>query len=283
MARKKNIIVEPQIENLLFDENVKEEVVLNSPRKVTPQEILLENELPWYTDENTARIIERKTDTQRMASIDEVTLNTKTKPTETVPELNTLLSGSISEVISPLEQNIGSYFKLKQLISYDYTNPLYYEINNYPRVDKEYNGEKIVQNLKDLMENCFDRIIEQYPKLIILSAYRCLELNRMIGGSNNNNSHVIGSAIDFKVPEEYTSYVFNWCIKNLTKWYELMWAYPERGNKSWIHISYLKERNIKSTILASERENIHEDYEGERRGMHKQYQEGIKEAKQNLV
>ena len=62
-----------------------------------------------------------------------------------------------------------------------------------------------------------------------------------------------------------------------------MWAYPERANKSWIHISYVKERNIKSTILASERENIHEDYEGERRGIQKQYQEGIKEAKQNLV
>ena len=283
MARKKNIIVEPQIENLPFEGNIKEDIVLNSPRRVTPQEVLLEDELPWYTDENTSRIIERKTDTQRITPTDNIILNTKTKPTETVPELHALSSGSISEIHSPLEQNIGNYFKLKQLISYDYTSPLYYELNNYPGIDKEYNGEKIVQNLKDLMENCFDKIYEQYPNLIILSAYRSLELNRMIGGSNRNNSHIIGSAIDFKVPEEYTSYIFNWCIENLSDWHELMWAYPERANKSWIHISYIKERNIKSTILASERENIHEDYEGERRGIYKQYQEGIKEAKQNLV
>ena len=151
MARKKNIIVEPQIENLPFEGNIKEDIVLNAPRRVTPQEVLLEDELPWYTDENTSRIIERKTDTQRITPTDNIILNTKTKPTETVPELHALSSGSISEIHSPLEQNIGNYFKLKQLISYDYTSPLYYELNNYPGIDKEYNGEKIVQNLKDLM------------------------------------------------------------------------------------------------------------------------------------
>tara|TARA_R110002167_G_scaffold231953_1_gene437134 strand:+ start:907 stop:1758 length:852 start_codon:yes stop_codon:yes gene_type:complete len=283
MAKKISITLEPNIENTPFTEDLQEDIILISPRKVTATEIIKEEGLPWYTNENTSFIIEKKSDTQFLHHLDKVILNTKTKPTEGVPELFILSSGSISEITSPLEQNIGNYYNLKQLISYDYTNPLYYELNNYPGVDKKYNGEEIVQNLRDLMENCVDKIIKAYPNLIILSSYRCLELNRMVGGSHDNNSHIRGYSIDFKVPEEHTAYVFNWCIENLPEWHELMWAYPERGNKSWIHISYEKEKNSKFTILASERENIHENYKGERRGMKKEYQEGIKFANQNLV
>ena len=231
MAKKTSITFEPEIEDRPFTPELEEEIVLISPRKVTPLEIILEEGLPWYTNENTAFIIERKTDTQLVKPTDENILNTTTKPTEGTPELYILSSGSLSEITSPLEQEMGKYFKLKHLISYDYTNPLYYPLNNYPGVNKKHNGEEIAQNLRNLMENCVDKIIEKYPRLIILSAYRSLELNRMIGGSHDNNSHIKGCAIDFKVPEEHTSYVFNWCVENLPEWSELMWAYPERGNK----------------------------------------------------
>jgi len=286
MVKKKTITLEPDIENLPFTEDLQEDIILSSPRKITQLEIIEEEQisgLPFYTDENTSFIIEKKSDTQFIYPTDEIILNTKTKPTEKVPELFILSSGSLNEITSPLEQNIGSYYKLKQLISYNYEHPLYYELNNYPGIDKKYNGEEIVQNLRDLMENCVDRIIEAYPNFILISAYRSLELNRMIGGSHDNNSHIKGCAIDFKVSEEHTSYVFNWCIQNLPEWHELMWAYPERGNKSWIHLSYKKGKNIKSTTLATERENIHDSYDGERRGIKKEYQEGIKNANQNLV
>ena len=123
----------------------------------------------------------------------------------------------------------------------------------------------------------------EYPELIITSAYRSMMLNKMIGGSNDNNNHIKGYSIDFKVKNEHTSYIFNWCINNLPEWCELMWAYPERGNKSWIHISYIEGKNYNKTTLASEREDIHESYGGERRGSKKQYQEGIINADQNLV
>ena len=283
MAKKPNIIIQPEIEDIPFTENTKEDIVLSSPKKVTPLEIILEEELPWDVHETTSYIIERKTDTQFVSSEDQIILNKKTQPSEGIPELYIFTSGSLSEITSPLEQEMGRYFRLKHLISYDYTNPLYYAINNYPGKDTNYNGEEIAQNLRDLMENCVDLIIDKYPKLTIVSAYRCLELNRMIGGSHDNNTHITGQAIDFRIPEENSSYVFNWCVKNLPEWHELMWAYPERANKSWIHISYKKGENIKQTTLASERENIHEYYEGERRGTHKEYQEGITEANQDLV
>ena len=283
MAKKPNIIIQPEIEDIPFTENTKEDIVLSSPKKVTPLEIILEEELPWDVHETTSYIIERKTDTQFVSSEDQIIINKKTQPSEGIPELYKFTSGSLSEITSPLEQEMGKYFRLKHLISYDYTNPLYYAINNYPGKDSDYNGEKIAQNLRDLMENCVDKIIEKYPSLTIISAYRCLELNGMIGGSHNNNTHITGQAIDFRVPEENSSYVFNWCIKNLPEFYELMWAYPERGNKSWIHISYEKNNPIRLTTLASERENIHKAYGGHRRGHKKEYQEGIQEAYQNLI
>ena len=94
--------------------------------------------------------------------------NKKTKPEEGIPELYTLTSGSLSEITSPLEQEMGRYFRLKHLISYDYTNPLYYAINNYPGKDSDYNGEKIAQNLRDLMENCIEI---NSNKLIVIMFY----------------------------------------------------------------------------------------------------------------
>tara|TARA_B100001094_G_C18150229_1_gene783254 strand:- start:373 stop:1230 length:858 start_codon:yes stop_codon:yes gene_type:complete len=284
VKKKENIIIKPEIEDISFKSgNIKEDVVLHSPKTPTIIEQMIESELPWDVQEQTSYIIERKTDTQFLNYENDVILNTLTKPTKSTPELYTLSSGSISEIYSPLEQNIGNYYKLKQLISYDYKNPTFSEINNYPGVDLNYNGEQIVKNLKNLMENCVDRIIEAYPNFILISAYRSLTLNRMIGGSHDNSNHISGCAIDFKISEEHTSYIFNWCIKNLPEFYELMWAYPERGNKSWIHISYKKGQNIKRTTLASEREDIHKSYGGYRRGYKQEYQEGIVEAIQNLV
>ena len=58
MAKKQNIIIEPQIEKQPFT-NVEEDIVLNTPRRVTPEEITKEDskELPWYTVENTSLII----------------------------------------------------------------------------------------------------------------------------------------------------------------------------------------------------------------------------------
>tara|TARA_R110000744_G_scaffold8858_3_gene28906 strand:- start:3971 stop:4822 length:852 start_codon:yes stop_codon:yes gene_type:complete len=283
MAKKENIIIQSEIEDIPFTEDIIEDVILSSPKIPTLIEQVLESELPFNITENTSYIIERKTDTQFIKPLDDIILNANTKPTETTPELYSLSLGGISEIYNPLEQEIGKYFKLKHLISYDYNNPLYYEVNNYPGIDVEYNGEEIAKNLKNLVENCIDKIIDNYSNFTLISAYRSLTLNRMVGGSHDNSSHIKGCAIDFKIPEEHTSYVFNWCINNLPEFHELMWAYPERGNKSWIHISFAKGDNIRRTTLASEREDIHEAYGGYRRGYKKEYQEGIINAIQNLV
>ena len=58
----------------------------------------------------------------------------------------------------------------------------------------------IINNLKNLMINVIDYIVDDYPNLIITSGYRCTKLNSFIGGSNTSQ-HIFGQAIDIQVPE----------------------------------------------------------------------------------
>ena len=170
--------------------------------------------------------------------------------------------------------NGGTYY------DYNMPNP---GINNYPGIDSDLiSGDDIVSNLKKVIENCIDKIIEVYPELEIVSAYRSTEIDSNINPSSNSD-HVKGLAIDFKVPGINTSELFNWCFENLEEWKDLMWAYPEREADSWIHISYEEGKNEKHTTLASEIDSIHEYYESNRRGEMEQYQDGILMANQELV
>jgi len=120
--------------------------------------------------------------------------------------------------------------------------------------------------IKFLQGNCIDKIKEAFPDLIITSAYRSNKLNNNIGGSPSNSEHIRGQAIDIKSKNSQTSKLFNWCWRNLPEWNNLLWAYPEREDESWIHISYIKGNNKKHKTIATEREDIHEKYNGLRRG-----------------
>ena len=60
-----------------------------------------------------------------------------------------------------------------------------------------------------------------------------------------------------------------------------MWAFPEKEEKSWVHVSYIEGKLHKKTTLASEKDQFHNIYRGNRRGRNKNYQDGIKRA-QNI-
>ena len=169
---------------------------------------------------------------------------------------------------------------------YDYNipNP---GINNYPGIDEGVHieglpGDEIVSNLTKVMENCIDKIIEKYKYVDIVSAYRSLEVNNSIDSSSNLD-HIKGQAIDFRIKGYKTSEVFNWCFDNIEEWKDMVWAYPERGEKSWIHISYEEGKNDRHTTLASDIDSIHQWYQGDRRGDKDQYQDGICGANEDLV
>ena len=151
-------------------------------------------------------------------------------------------------------------------------------INNYPGVDIVPSSEEIKTNLEKLIINCIDPIKDAHPDLIITSAYRSKSLNNKIGGSPSNSEHILGQAVDIKSKANRTQDIFNWCVDNLEEWQNLFWAYPERGNDSWIHISFIEGKNQKLTTLASELDELHMEYGGIRRGNNKQYQDNIKRA-----
>ena len=148
-------------------------------------------------------------------------------------------------------------------------------INNYPGVDIFPTGEEIFLNLQKVMINCIDPLISNFPDIEIISAYRSKELNKSIGGAPADSEHIRGQAIDIYSPNAETSEIFNWCVKNLPEWNNLLWAYPEREELSWIHISYIEGNNNKNTTMASEIDSFHEYYGGIRRGNRKQYQDNV--------
>ena len=105
MAKKQNILVRTNIEEAPFTNETIEDVVLRSPKTITPLEILTAEELPIYTNENASFIIERKTDTQVLSIGDEVILNTVTKPTENVPELYSLSLSDLAAISISFNQS----------------------------------------------------------------------------------------------------------------------------------------------------------------------------------
>jgi len=174
-----------------------------------------------------------------------------------------------------IEEPIGRHFKLKHLI---WSNTAKNRtINNMPGVDKNPSQTKVIKNLKDLMENCIDPIVDKYPNLIVNSGYRCKELNVNIGGSKTSQ-HCFGQAIDIKVPNLNSSDLYNFIYYNISAWDQLIWEYPERGSRSWIHVSYSRRKRRKTT-LASDVDTYHNIYGGTRRGSINQYQDGINDAK----
>ena len=175
-----------------------------------------------------------------------------------------------------INQDIGKNgFKLKHLI---WSNTAKNNgINNMPGIDDSPSTDEIIKNLNDLANNVIDPILEIYPNLFITSGYRCVELNKILGGSNTSQ-HIFGQAVDLKVPQLTTADLYNWIYSNITSYDQLIWEYPEKGDGSWVHVSF-SSQNRKKTTLASSREEYHNLYNGTRYGSYNQYQHDITEAK----
>lgn len=130
--------------------------------------------------------------------------------------------------------------------------------NNLPGIDGYASKETIINNLKALFENVVDKIYEKYPNMEINSAYRTKLLNDAVG-SNDNSNHLYGQAIDIKVPGVRTSEVFNWIVGGgIPDWHQVIWEYPENGERSWVHIAYMKSGNKKKRTLATSNSKLKE-------------------------
>tara|TARA_B100000287_G_scaffold165902_1_gene156449 strand:+ start:1305 stop:1865 length:561 start_codon:yes stop_codon:yes gene_type:complete len=167
-------------------------------------------------------------------------------------------------------------------------------INNYPGADvgtdPSLTESFIWNNLLLLYQNCINPLLDEFGSSIkITSAYRSKALNSFLGGTPNSQ-HIKGYAVDLVSHSHPSSTLWNWCFQNLPKFNQLIWEYPEKGNFapnqqefSHIHISYTEENNKKATSISSEREDLHEMYQGELTNKIGKYTHGITLADENLL
>ena len=193
--------------------------------------------------------------------------------------------------------------KFKRIHNIHSTTAAINGINNYPGVDINEDcsltSDFIWSNLSLVHQHCIYPLCLAFGDSIrITSAYRCLALNKHLGGIPNSQ-HVKGYAIDLVSTEHPSSMLFNWCYQNLPAYHQLIWEHPERPNFtgidthpypnmpntqfSWIHISYIQDDNPKTSSLSSKKNDLHEMYETENTVKIGKYTHGIVFADENLL
>ena len=108
-----------------------------------------------------------------------------------------------------------------------------------------------VSNLQYLCENVLEplRTFANCP-VIINSGYRCLELNKAVGGVDTSN-HLSGGAADIYVPNTATGLKwFDWINTNIAFFDELI---MERSTPSsptfWIHVAIRQSGNNRRKVI----------------------------------
>ena len=117
-------------------------------------------------------------------------------------------------------------------------------IDNTPTLGSVSNLQYLCEKILEPLRNHFN------TPIIINSGYRCLQLNKAIGGVSTSN-HLSGYAADIKVPsnkvgEEW----FDWMQKNIPDFDELI---LERNTPSsptfWIHVAIRQNGNNRKKVI----------------------------------
>lgn len=118
-----------------------------------------------------------------------------------------------------------NYFTDKEL--YASTTATRNHIDNTP-------NESAWQNLYALRDNILNPAREQYGSCIYINcAYRCQQLNTLVGGTSNSQ-HLSGQAADITTSSEEGNRELFRILVSLGNFDQLIWE----GNGKWIHVSY---------------------------------------------
>ena len=104
-----------------------------------------------------------------------------------------------------------------------------------------------IASAKLLCENVFEplRLYLNTP-IKISSGFRCLQVNRLIGGSATSQ-HRKGEAMDLQINAKG----FNF-IKDKLEFDQLIWEFGNDEQPSWVHVSF-SSRNRKQVLKASKK------------------------------
>jgi hypothetical protein len=104
-----------------------------------------------------------------------------------------------------------------------------------------------IESAKLLCENVFEPLrIHLNTPIKISSGFRCVQLNKMIGGSKTSQ-HTKGEAMDIKIGAKG----FNF-IKDNLNFDQLIWEFGNDDNPQWVHVSF-SSRNRKQVLKASKK------------------------------
>lgn len=109
-------------------------------------------------------------------------------------------------------------------------------------------NETQLNSMRTVAAMCFEPLREWYGKPIkINSFFRCLELNKAVGGSQNSQ-HCKGEAIDMDAgSREENKKLYDWCKANLI-FDQLIYEYGDESGPDWVHISYKPGMNRNQTL-----------------------------------
>lgn len=138
---------------------------------------------------------------------------------------------------------LSKNFRLYELIKSSTANRL--GIDNYPK------EKQIIEKLKLTTQNILQPVRDYYQvPFSPNSGYRCLELNRALG-SSDNSQHVKGEAVDFEIPIVTTFELAEWVHDNLDFDQLILEMYnPDDGpNSGWVHCSYVGPEENRREVL----------------------------------
>lgn len=117
-------------------------------------------------------------------------------------------------------------------------------------------GAYEITNMNGIAHNIFEPLREWVGGPIkINSFFRCVELNKAIGGSSKSQ-HCQGRAID--IDDTYghktNAEMYEWVKENLD-FDQMIWEFGTEKNPDWVHISYVSPNENRNRCLKAERVN----------------------------
>lgn len=138
--------------------------------------------------------------------------------------------------------NLSPNFTLEQLTNSQTAQRL--GIDNTP-------DERAIANLQLVCANILEPALQNFGSLAISSGFRCLEVNRAIGGAVNSQ-HTTGQAVDFEVYGMDNCDLAQWVVNNLM-FDQLILEFHdhEKGpNDGWVHVSFSDQENRQQVLTA---------------------------------
>jgi zinc D-Ala-D-Ala carboxypeptidase len=104
-----------------------------------------------------------------------------------------------------------------------------------------------IESAKLLCENVFEPLrIHLNTPIKISSGFRCLQVNKMIGGAKSSQ-HTKGEAMDIKIGAKGFHF-----IKDKLDFDQLIWEFGNDENPQWVHVSY-SSKNRKQVLKATKK------------------------------